>query len=110
MRYIYEGKGNRLIMAGHTLLRGQPVELSGAAAEAADRHPSVRAVDDPGPAWGSTITDALAYVGDDGARAAEVLEAEKARGDDARKSLVTKLEATIDASNAGGGDNGGGGE
>lgn len=44
------------------------------------------------PAWGTKVDDALAYVGTDQTRAIEVLEAEKAKGDKARKSLVEKLE------------------
>lgn len=109
MQYIYEGSSNRLVMAGRTLLRGQPMELSGAAAEAAERHPSVRRADEgpseTGPKWGSTVQSALDYVGDDRDRATEVLEAEQERGDDARKSLVSKLETMLEES-----DNGGGGE
>ena len=44
------------------------------------------------PAWGTSVKSALEYVGDDTERAAEVLDAEQAKGDDARKSLVKALE------------------
>lgn len=40
-RFIYDGPGNRLILAGQTLVQGQVVELEGHAAEAAARHPGV---------------------------------------------------------------------
>lgn len=47
------------------------------------------------PAWGSTVNEALAYVGDDKARAAEVLGAEQDR-DRPRSSLVTALEELLE--------------
>lgn len=52
------------------------------------------------PEWGTTVKAALAYVGDDAERAAEVLEAEQARGENARTSLVKALEAVIAAAEA----------
>lgn len=47
------------------------------------------------PAWGTSVKSAIAWVGDDQERAAEVLEAEQARGDDARTSLVKALEKVL---------------
>ena len=52
---------------------------------------------EPAPADGfdpdASIADLVDYVGDDPDRAREVLAAESAKGDDARKTLVAKLEA-----------------
>lgn len=45
----------------------------------------------------STIADVLADVGEDKDKAAVALEAEQSRGDDARSSLVSKLQAIIEA-------------
>ena len=49
------------------------------------------------PLWGSTVADAKEYVGTDATRALAVLEAEKERGDKARKSLVEWLQGVIDS-------------
>lgn len=98
--YIYEGPGTRLVIGGQTMVQGQPTELSGAAVEAAERHPNVTAAASApptpsAPAWGTTVKDALAYVGDDRERAAEVLSAEQERGEQARTSLVAALEQLL---------------
>lgn len=45
----------------------------------------------------ASVKDILADVGDDKGKAAAALEAENARGDDARPSLVSKLEAIVNA-------------
>lgn len=42
--YIFDGPGNRLRIAGHTIVQGVVVQLDGAAAEAAERHPNMRLV------------------------------------------------------------------
>lgn len=39
--YVYEGPGSSLSIAGRTLDRGQPTNLEGRAAEAADGHPDI---------------------------------------------------------------------
>jgi hypothetical protein len=105
--YIYEGPGHSIIIAGKPLQRGIPTELDGRAAEEAKAHPDVRAAGkgdaeaggEAGPApehpWGNTVKDALGYVGDDVERAREVLAAEQAKGDEARSSLLTKLETLL---------------
>lgn len=46
---------------------------------------------------GGTIPATMAWVGDDKDRAAQVLEVEDAKGDDARPGLVKKLAAVLDA-------------
>lgn len=46
---------------------------------------------------GPSVKDVLADVGDDKEKAAAALEAENAKGDKARSSLVTKLEAIVNA-------------
>jgi hypothetical protein len=43
----------------------------------------------------ATVKEILADVGNDPEKAAAALDVEKARGDDARSSLVTKLEAIV---------------
>lgn len=43
----------------------------------------------------ATIPEVLAEVGDDRAKAQAALDAEQARGEDARSSLVEKLEALV---------------
>lgn len=45
----------------------------------------------------TSVKDILKEVGDDKAKAQEFLDAEKAKGDDARSSLVEKLEAIVGA-------------
>ena len=52
---------------------------------------------DSGSAKPPTIKEIMADVGDDKAKAQEALDAEQARGDDARPSLVEKLQAVIAA-------------
>lgn len=56
----------------------------------------VVAVESPAdePAWGTSVKSAIAWVGDDHDRAAEVLEAEQA-ADTPRKSLVKALEKVL---------------
>lgn len=44
-----------------------------------------------------TVKEILAEVGDDKEKAAAALEAEQAKGDKARSSLVEKLQAVVDA-------------
>jgi hypothetical protein len=60
--YIYDGPGNRLRLAGHTLVRGVAVQLDGRAAEAAARHPNVRSARAPKSGGNSSPnqTDGLA--------------------------------------------------
>lgn len=41
-KFIYEGPGHELSLAGQTLTQGTPIDLSGRAAEAASLHPDVR--------------------------------------------------------------------
>ena len=48
---------------------------------------------DDGAAKVATVDDILKDVGDDKAKAAEALKTEEARGDDARSTLVKKLQA-----------------
>lgn len=48
--------------------------------------------DGPFDPAGATIEKVLEHVGSDQAKAEQVLELEKARGDDARSTLVTQLE------------------
>ena len=106
-QYIYDGPGLRLVIGGQTMVRGRSIQLEGLAAEAAARHPEVHlagaqpAGQHSAPEWGSTVKEAMAWVGDDRDRAAQVLEAEKARGDDARTSLISHLEGLL-ADNGGG--------
>lgn len=45
----------------------------------------------------ASVKEILAEVGDDKDKAAEALAAEQGRGDDARSSLVGKLQAVLDA-------------
>ena len=45
--YVYEGSGTSLTISGRELRHGQPRNLEGRAAEAAGRHPDVRALDAP---------------------------------------------------------------
>jgi hypothetical protein len=40
-KYVYEGPGTSLSIAGRTLDRGQPTVLEGRAAEAAANHPDI---------------------------------------------------------------------
>lgn len=102
-KFIYDGAGHTLVIAGQPLQRGIPTELTGRAAEAAAQHPDIHEAGkkestpaaSAAPAWGTTVKDALAWVGDDRERAAEVLAAEQARGDEARTTLVTGLEAML---------------
>lgn len=58
----------------------------------ANRALEVRGEVDDTPEWGGSVKSALEWVGDDKERANEVLEAERANGDRARKSLVSALE------------------
>jgi len=51
---------------------------------------------EPGPADGK-VKDILTEVGDDKDKAAAALAAELAKGDDARSTLVEKLQAVLDA-------------
>jgi hypothetical protein len=53
-----------------------------------------------GPADGK-VEDILDRVGDDADAAREALDAEQAKGDKARKSLVEKLQAIVDGSGSG---------
>lgn len=101
-KFIYQGPGHNLMLAGMPLYRGRATELEGRAADMADAHPDVQVAADAGqeagtPPWGTTVKSALAYAGDDAERATEVLAAETAGPDAPRHSLTSKLEAIIDA-------------
>lgn len=54
-----------------------------------------RVVEEAAPAAPDTVEAILAGVGDDKAKAAVALETERAKGDDARSTLVKKLEAIV---------------
>lgn len=53
--------------------------------------------DDRGGDKPAKVDDILAEVGEDKAKATEALEAEKARGDAARTTLLAKLQSIVDA-------------
>lgn len=55
----------------------------------------------PEPVKEPSVKDVLAAVGEDSEAAAAALEAEQAKGDDARKSLVEGLQKVIAASSGG---------
>lgn len=107
-KFVYQGPGARLVIARRTLVAGQEVELSGAAAEAAANHPRIRRAEAKAkstpatpaePAWGATVETAIAYAGEDPAKAREVLDAEHAKGDKARKSLIEALDPIANGGN-----------
>jgi hypothetical protein len=62
-------------------------------ADPAEEPPVVESPPDPDAVPTGTIDDVLAWVGDDNDRAARALEAEQAKGDQARSTLVAKLTA-----------------
>lgn len=93
----------RLDGSSVVLARGEPITGTTEDAERWDAQPDNWSTS-PEATKPRTATEILAVVGEDRERAAIEAEAERARGADARKTLVADLERIVAADNQGDGD------